>query len=204
MGLKVALLTGSSKTKARRELHAALESGEIHILIGTHALIEDEVQFHNLGLAVIDEQHRFGVEQRSRLWKKNKLHPHVLVMTATPIPRTIYLALSSFKNISLMQTPPHGRQAIKTQVLPYSKKTIKKIINEELRRNGQIYFLHNRVESIEAKANEIKKLCKKTKIGLIHGRMPEKKLIKIMDGGISSIGNHFHLIYKGQYRYILK
>jgi transcription-repair coupling factor (superfamily II helicase) len=104
-----------------------------------------------------------------------------LSLSATPIPRTIYLALSSFKNISLMQTPPKGRQAVKTEVLEYKEKAVEKIINDELKRRGQVYFLHNRVETIEKTANEIKKLCKKAKVGLIHGRLAENKLIKIMD-----------------------
>lgn len=178
--IKIALLSGLQTKLEQKKIVKELKEGLIDILIGTHRLLSKDIEFKNLQLLIIDDEQKFGVKQKERL-RQIKTSLDVLSLSATPIPRTIYLALSSFKNISLMQTPPNGRQAIKTQVLPYSKKTIKKIMNEELRRNGQIYFLHNRVESIEAKANEIKKLCKKAKIGLIHGRMPEKKLIKIMD-----------------------
>ena len=92
-GITVALLTGSSKTKERRILDEQLQSGELSILIGTHALLEEKVQFQNLGLAIIDEQHRFGVEQRAKLWRKNTIPPHILVMTATPIPRTLAMSV---------------------------------------------------------------------------------------------------------------
>jgi len=157
-----------------------LEDGRIDIIIGTHKLLSKNIKFKNLQLLIIDDEQKFGVKQKEKL-RQAKNNLDVLSLSATPIPRTIYLALSSIKNISLMQTPPMGRQTIKTEVLTYSKKTIKKIINEELKRKGQIYFLHNRVGTIETKAEELRKLCPKAKISLIHGRMPEKKLIKIMD-----------------------
>ena len=157
-----------------------LEDGRIDIIIGTHKLLSKNIKFKNLQLLIIDDEQKFGVKQKEKL-RQAKNNLDVLSLSATPIPRTIYLALSSIKNISLMQTPPMGRQTIKTEVLTYSKKTIKKIINEELKRKGQIYFLHNRVGTIETKAEELRKLCQKAKISLIHGRMPEKKLIKIMD-----------------------
>src|SRR5690606_42012878 len=89
LDINIKLLTGSTKTAERKIIHEELENGKLQILVGTHALLEDKVQFHNLGLAIIDEQHRFGVEQRSKLWKKNEIPPHILVMTATPIPRTL-------------------------------------------------------------------------------------------------------------------
>jgi len=168
-----------SKKEAEKNLKY-LEDGQIDIVIGTHRLLSKNIKFKNLQLLIIDDEQKFGVKQKERL-RSMKTSLDVLSLSATPIPRTIYLALSSFKKISLMQTPPVGRQAIKTEVLPYSEKTIKKIINEELKRKGQIYFLHNKVESIDRKAHELKKLCKKAKISLIHGRMPESKLIKIMD-----------------------
>ena len=112
--INIRLLTGSTKTADRREIHQALENGELHILIGTHALLEDKVQFKNLGLAIIDEQHRFGVAQRAKLWKKNELPPHVLVMTATPIPRTLAMSLYGDLDISVIDELPPGRKSIKT------------------------------------------------------------------------------------------
>ncbi len=114
MKLEIGILTGSSKTKQRRELHEKLESGEINILIGTHALLEDKVKFKNLGLVIIDEQHRFGVAQRSKLWKKNDYPPHVLVMTATPIPRTLSMTLYGDLEVSVIDEMPPGRKEVKT------------------------------------------------------------------------------------------
>jgi ATP-dependent DNA helicase RecG len=114
IGLNVGLLTGSTKVAERRKLHQAMEDGSLHILIGTHALIEDKVKFKNLGIAIIDEQHRFGVEQRSKLWKKNVLPPHVLVMTATPIPRTLAMTLYGDLDVSVIDELPPGRKPIQT------------------------------------------------------------------------------------------
>jgi ATP-dependent DNA helicase RecG len=114
IGVNVALLTGSTKKKDRIELHEKLQNGELNILIGTHALIEDTVQFKNLGLVVIDEQHRFGVEQRSKLWKKNVQPPHILVMTATPIPRTLAMTLYGDLSVSVIDELPPGRKPIQT------------------------------------------------------------------------------------------
>ena len=114
MNIKVQILTGSSKTKERRILHAELEDGKIDLLIGTHALLEDKVKFSNLGLVIIDEQHRFGVAQRAKLWKKNKYPPHVLVMTATPIPRTLSMTLYGDLDVSVIDELPPGRKEVKT------------------------------------------------------------------------------------------
>ena len=114
MDVELALLTGSTKTAARRVLHENLESGKLNILIGTHALLEDKVKFNNLGLVVIDEQHRFGVAQRSKLWQKNKFPPHILVMTATPIPRTLAMTFYGDLDVSVIDELPPGRKPIKT------------------------------------------------------------------------------------------
>ena len=114
MDVKVALLTGSTKKKERDKILPAIASGEIQIVIGTHALIEETVVFSSLGLAIIDEQHRFGVEQRSRLWMKNTIVPHVLVMTATPIPRTLAMTLYGDLDVSVIDELPPGRKPIQT------------------------------------------------------------------------------------------
>jgi ATP-dependent DNA helicase RecG len=114
VNVSVALLTGSSSIKKRREIHESLESGKLNILIGTHALLEDKVKFQNLGIAIIDEQHRFGVAQRSKMWLKNKLPPHILVMTATPIPRTLAMSVYGDLDISVIDELPPGRKEVKT------------------------------------------------------------------------------------------
>ncbi|HCB89488.1 MAG TPA: ATP-dependent DNA helicase RecG, partial [Porphyromonadaceae bacterium] len=114
MNVNVALLTGSTRKKERADIHAGLLSGDIHILIGTHALIEDVVQFNNLGFVVIDEQHRFGVAQRAKLWSKNEHPPHVLVMTATPIPRTLAMTVYGDLDVSVIDELPPGRKPVQT------------------------------------------------------------------------------------------
>jgi transcription-repair coupling factor (superfamily II helicase) len=178
--VRIAVISGLQTKTEQHKIISDLKDGRIDILIGTHRLLSRDVQFKNLQLLIIDDEQKFGVKQKEKL-RQLKTNLDILSLSATPIPRTIYLALSSLKNISLMQTPPLGRQAIKTEVMPYSDNLVKKIIETELERKGQIYFLHNRVETIEMKAIEIRKLCPEAKISLIHGRMPEKHLIKIMD-----------------------
>ena len=150
LGIKVRLLTGSSKTAERREIHEALESGELHLLIGTHALLEEKVKFHNLGLAIIDEQHRFGVAQRARLWKKNHLPPHVLVMTATPIPRTLAMSLYGDLDVSVIDELPPGRKEIKT-VHRYDSNRLKvfRFIRDEIKKGRQIYIVYPLIQESE-------------------------------------------------------
>lgn len=178
--IRVAMLSRLQTKAEQKKTIKGLEDGKIDIAIGTHRLLSKDIKFKNLQLLIIDDEQRFGVKQKEKLRQQYPVID-VLNLSATPIPRTIYLALSSFKNISLIQTPPAAKQATKTHVIPYSQKIIKKAINFELRRKGQIYFLHNRVQSIENMAEELKKICKKAKIGIVHGRMPEKKLVKTMD-----------------------
>lgn len=141
--ISIKLLTGSSKTSERREIHKMLESGELDILIGTHAVLEDKVKFNNLGLAIIDEQHRFGVKQRSKLWKKNTLPPHVLVMTATPIPRTLAMSVYGDLDISVIDQLPPGRQPIKT-VHRYDSNRLKvfRFIRDEIAKKRQVYIVY--------------------------------------------------------------
>ena len=114
LGIKCALLTGSTRKKLREDIHEQLLSGELQIIVGTHALLEDVVQFRNLGLVIIDEQHRFGVAQRARLWTKNSTPPHVLVMTATPIPRTLAMTVYGDLDVSVIDELPPGRKPVET------------------------------------------------------------------------------------------
>ncbi len=151
MDVKVALLTGSTKTKARRELHEGLESGEIDILIGTHALIEPKVKFKNLGIAVIDEQHRFGVAQRAKLQKKNIHPPHVLVMTATPIPRTLAMTFYGDLDVSVIDELPPGRKPIETQHrYEKSRPLVWKFMKDQITKGRQIYVVYPLIEESES------------------------------------------------------
>ena len=151
LNIKIELLTGSSKTSKRKAIHEALESGDLQILIGTHALLEDKVKFKNLGLAIIDEQHRFGVEQRSKLWKKNTNPPHVLVMTATPIPRTLAMSVYGDLDISMIDELPAGRQPIKT-VHRFDNNRLKvfSFIRQEIKKGRQIYVVYPLIQESES------------------------------------------------------
>ncbi|MHA3787794.1 ATP-dependent DNA helicase RecG [Flavobacterium hauense] len=150
LGINIKILTGSTKTAERRIIHEQLESGELHIIIGTHALLEDKVQFKNLGLAIIDEQHRFGVEQRSKLWHKNEIPPHVLVMTATPIPRTLAMSLYGDLDISVIDELPPGRKPIQT-VHRYDSNRLKvwAFLKEEIAKGRQIYIVYPLIQESE-------------------------------------------------------
>ena len=150
LNINIKILTGSTKTAARKIIHEELENGSLHILIGTHALLEDKVQFKNLGLAVIDEQHRFGVEQRSKLWKKNEIPPHVLVMTATPIPRTLAMSLYGDLDISVIDELPPGRKPIQT-VHRFDSNRLKvwKFIRDEIALGRQIYIVYPLIQESE-------------------------------------------------------
>ena len=141
--LKISLLTGSTKISARRIIHENLENGSLNILIGTHAVLEDKVKFNNLGLAVIDEQHRFGVAQRSKLWYKNVSPPHILVMTATPIPRTLAMSVYGDLDISLIDELPPGRKTIKT-LHKFDNKRLKVIsfMRSEIAKGRQVYIVY--------------------------------------------------------------
>lgn len=150
MGVEIALLTGSTKTAKRREIHADLESGKLSILLGTHALLEDKVKFKNLGLAIIDEQHRFGVAQRSKLWRKNTRPPHILVMTATPIPRTLAMTFYGDLDVSVIDELPPGRKSIKTLHYFDSKRlSLFQFMEDEITKGRQIYIVYPLIEESE-------------------------------------------------------
>ena len=181
LGLTIALLTGSTKKKARNELHAALEDGSLHILIGTHALLEDPVKFHSLGLAVIDEQHRFGVAQRAKLWSKNRaFYPHVLVMTATPIPRTLAMTLYGDLDVSVIDELPPGRKPIET-VHRYDSNRLKVFgfIRKQIQLGRQIYIVYPLIEESEKMDlkhlndgyESIQRAFPDTPVSIVHGKM---------------------------------
>ena len=150
LNISIKLLTGSTKTLERRNIHESLENGELQILIGTHALLENKVKFKNLGLAIIDEQHRFGVAQRSKLWKKNSSPPHILVMTATPIPRTLAMSIYGDLDISIIDELPPGRKDVKT-VHRYDKNRLKVLafIRDEIKKGRQVYIVYPLIQESE-------------------------------------------------------
>ncbi len=182
LNINIKLLTGSTKTSSRREIHESLENGELNILIGTHALLEDKVKFKNLGLAIIDEQHRFGVAQRSKLWKKNSSPPHILVMTATPIPRTLAMSVYGDLDISIIDELPPGRKSIKT-VHRYDKNRLNvfKFIRDEIAKGRQVYIVYPLIQ--ESSAMDYKDLMDgyesisrdfpmpEYQISIVHGKM---------------------------------
>jgi len=181
--IRMALLSRLQTKKEQKEIIDNLKKGLTDIVIGTHRVLSNDVEFKNLGLLVIDDEQRFGVKQKERL-KKIRTSLDVLSLSATPIPRTLYLALSSLKSVSLIQTPPAGRLKVKTFILPFSEKVIKDAVDTETSRNGQVYYLHNRVETIGNVKKFLEKLAPKSpaswRIGIAHGRMNEKELVKVM------------------------
>ncbi|MCR9249061.1 MAG: ATP-dependent DNA helicase RecG [bacterium] len=186
LGLNIRRLTGSSKKADRNEIHAALEDGSLNVLVGTHALLEEKVKFKNLGLAIIDEQHRFGVAQRAKLWQKNKeVFPHVLVMTATPIPRTLAMTLYGDLDISVIDELPAGRKPIKT-IHFYDTNRLKAFgfIAEQIKLGRQVYIVYPLIEESEKLDykdlmdgyESISRAFPKIPIGILHGRMkPQDK-----------------------------
>ncbi len=182
MPIHVMLLTGSVKTSKRKIIHKMLENGELDILIGTHAVFEDKVKFNNLGLAIIDEQHRFGVAQRAKMWMKNKLPPHILVMTATPIPRTLAMSVYGDLDISIIDELPPGRKSIKTvHRFDNNRLSVFKFLRDEIAKGRQVYIVYPLIE--ESKTLDYKDLMDgyesiirefplpEYKVSIVHGKM---------------------------------
>ncbi|HEY0242428.1 MAG TPA: DEAD/DEAH box helicase, partial [Gemmatimonadaceae bacterium] len=164
--------------KQQAEVIADLASGKIDIVIGTHRLLSKDVAFKNLGVIVVDEEHRFGVKHKERL-KQLKLDTDVLTLTATPIPRTLHLSLAGLRDMTLMQTPPRDRSPVLTYVEPWDQGLIEEGISRELDRGGQVYFVHNRVETIEDIANRVRRLVPAARVDVGHGQMHERDLERV-------------------------
>ncbi|OIP83232.1 MAG: ATP-dependent DNA helicase RecG [Porphyromonadaceae bacterium CG2_30_38_12] len=180
IGVQVELLTGSTRPKARKSLHERLRAGTLHMLVGTHALIEDNVQFKNLGFVVIDEQHRFGVEQRSKLWKKNVQPPHILVMTATPIPRTLAMTLYGDLRVSVIDELPPGRKPIQTYHYYQNKRqSLNQFIAKQINEGRQIYMVYplikeNEKMDLQDLENGYISICEtfpSYKVSKVHGKL---------------------------------
>ncbi len=175
----VEMLSRFRTKKESQKIKQELSQGKIDIVIGTHALLSNDVVFKNLGLLVIDEEHRFGVKHKEKL-KMLREGIDVLCMSATPIPRTLYFAMMGARKISLMETPPKNRFPVETFVRDYSDETVRSAIQKEIDRGGQVFYLHNRVKTIELVAENIKRMFPKLRIGVGHGQMSENALEKLM------------------------
>ncbi len=167
-----------SKSQQDKALSELIE-GKVDILIGTHKLLQNDVRFRNLGLVILDEEHRFGVRQKERL-KALRAEVDVLTLTATPIPRTLNMALAGLRELSIIVTPPAGRLAVKTFVGEWNRTLIREACQRELKRGGQVYFLHNEVQSIERMAGELADIVPEARIGIAHGQMRERALEQVM------------------------
>lgn len=185
IGVRVQLLTGSTKKRERDTIHAGLLSGDVKILIGTHALIEETVVFKNLGMAVIDEQHRFGVAQRAKMWRKNSTPPHVLVMTATPIPRTLAMTVYGDLDVSVIDELPPGRKPIQT-VLRYDthRTAVYRFVGEQLKQGRQVYVVYPLIQesekldlrNLEEGYDIVREVFPQYRVCMVHGKMkPEEK-----------------------------
>ena len=185
--LAVAMLTRlTPKRDIKRVVHA-IASGKADIIIGTHRLLSQDLQWRDLGLVIIDEEQRFGVRHKEH-FKKLRAAIDILSLSATPIPRTLSLALAKFRDVSMIREAPAGRMPIKTFVLPFSRRIVAEAIAEERKRGGQIFYLWNRIENIDAVRRDIERLAPSARIATLHGRMPETSLIRVMhefrSGGI--------------------
>ncbi len=177
--IRIESVSRFKSAKEQREIVQAVEAGTIDIIIGTHRLLSKDVRFKRLGLVVIDEEHRFGVEHKERL-KTFRTNTHVLTLTATPIPRTLHMSLSGLRDISLINTAPLNRLPIRTYISKYDEDLIRRTVETELSRGGQVFFVHNRVHSIYSVADTIKTLVPRAQIGVGHGQMAEGELEKVM------------------------
>ena len=171
-----------SRFKSSKEVNEALKrlaDGQIDVIVGTHKLLAPEIRFKNLGLVVVDEEQRFGVRQKEQL-KKLRAEVDLLTMTATPIPRTLNRAMSGLRDLSLIATPPAHRMAVRTFISAWEPALIREAFQRELQRGGQVYFLHNEVDTIERAARELEELIPDARIGIAHGQMPERELERVM------------------------
>ena len=179
MDVRVAILTGASKARERREALAGIADGSIDLLIGTHKLLQKDVEFHDLGLLIVDEEQRFGVTHKEKL-KELARGVDVLTLSATPIPRTLNMALSGLRDMSTIEEPPHDRYPVQTFVLEYAEPVLIDAMRREIERGGQVYYLHNRVESIEQCAARIKRALPDAEIAVAHGKMSEEELSDVI------------------------
>ncbi|MEM1109662.1 MAG: transcription-repair coupling factor [Planctomycetota bacterium] len=176
---RVESLSRFKTTKEQKKTLEAVERGEVDVLIGTHRILSDDVKFADLGMVVIDEEQRFGVEHKNKLLGL-RMTAEILTLTATPIPRTLHMSMVGLRDISSLTTPPVDRRSIVTEVIPYSEERIKQALVRELSRDGQVYFVHNRVHNLQTVADDLQRLAPKARIVIGHGQMPPRELEKVM------------------------
>ena len=186
--VRVEVLSRFTPKEKIKEIKNGIAAGTVDIVIGTHRLLQKDVEFHDLGLVVVDEEHRFGVAHKERL-KSLRKSVDVLTLTATPIPRTLNLSITGIRDLSIIETPPPDRQSIKTVVTRFDRTVIREAIRRELARGGQVFFVHNRIESIFAVGNVLKEIVPEAKIGVAHGRMREDALEEVMSKFIKGENN---------------
>jgi transcription-repair coupling factor (superfamily II helicase) len=179
--VRVEMLSRFRTRAEQKQILADLEAGQVDVLVGTHRLLSSDVRFHDLGLLVVDEEQRFGVRHKERL-KQLRTHVDVLTLTATPIPRTLHMAMVGLRDLSLIETAPPARLAIQTVVAPRSPELVKTAVEHELARAGQVYFVHDRIETIAAVAEEITGLVPRARLAVAHGQLPERELEAVMLG----------------------
>jgi transcription-repair coupling factor (superfamily II helicase) len=177
--IHVGVLSRLGSRKQQQQVLDGLRAGTLDIIIGTHRLLQKDVSFKDLGLLVVDEEHRFGVGHKERI-KQLSTHVDVLMLTATPIPRSLHMALVGLRHFSIIETPPEGRSAIETVVTPFTHETIQQAIRQELGRGGQVFFVHNHIDTLPAMQALLERLVPACRIGVAHGQMPERALEKIM------------------------
>lgn len=177
--IRVEVLNRFRTPKEQKEIIKKLELGEIDVIIGTHRILSQDIKFKDLGLLIIDEEHRFGVKAKEKI-KELKTNVDVLTMTATPIPRTLHMSIVGVRDMSVIYEPPQNRRPVQTYVLEYDEEVMKEAITKELERDGQVFYLYNKVESIIQKAEQISKLVPEAKVAFAHGKMTGKELEEIM------------------------
>jgi transcription-repair coupling factor (superfamily II helicase) len=177
--VRIGMLSRFQSAKEEKETLSALAAGSLDVVIGTHRLLQKDITFKELGLLIIDEEHRFGVKHKEQL-KKLRQHLDVLTLTATPIPRTFSFALAGMRDLSVIETPPTGRLPITTHVSPYDEDTVRKAVQDELARGGQVFYVHNRVQSMNTRLHFLKQLLPDVSIAVVHGQMSGPAIEKTM------------------------
>ncbi len=178
-GVNIAVISRLVPEKKQKEYIKDIKSGKIHLVIGTHRLLSKDFEFNDLGLLIVDEEQRFGVEQKEKI-KEMKNNVDVLSLSATPIPRTLQLSLIGVRPVSQITTPPQNKSAIQTYVAPYSKDVVRELIERELSRKGQVFYIHNLVSSIDLVANEIQRKIPSARVGVVHGQLDKEETEDVM------------------------